>query len=45
MVNLIWILGFGKNSGLNCLEIESKLEKNIKEGSLKHQATGFASLR
>ena len=35
MVNSIWILRFGKNSGVNCLETENKASKNIKENSLK----------
>ena len=41
-MNSIWILRFGKNSGVNCLETESKTSKNIKEDSLKHQATGLS---
>ena len=43
MVNSIWILRFGKNSLLNCLETENKISKNIKENSLKHRATGLRS--
>ena len=29
-MNSILLLRFGKNSGLNCLEIENKVKKNIK---------------
>ena len=29
-MNLIWILGFGKNRGVRLLETENKLKKNNK---------------
>ena len=41
MVNLFWILGFCKNSGLRWLKTGNKLKKNLKENSLKYQATGI----
>ena len=44
-MNLFWILRFGKNSGLICLETENKMKYDIKKTSLKHWATGFEILR
>ena len=43
MVNLVWILRLGKNSGVDGLQTENKMKKNKKNNSLKHWATGFRS--
>ena len=43
MVNLVWIFGFDKNSGVWWFIGENKMEKNKKKNSLKHWATGLRS--
>ena len=40
-MNLICILGFDKNRGIGCVQIEIKMNKNKKENFLKHWATGL----
>ena len=40
-MNLIWILGFDKNRGIGCVQIEIKMKKNKKMNSLKHWTIGL----
>ena len=40
-MNLVWILRFRKNRGVDGLQTKNKMKKNKKKNSLKHWATRF----